>query len=93
MPQTMRRRQSNPNQMLDSDSYRADSNASAETFVTSIGEYETPRPVTTTATNSIGYLPTPKYSDASNFGQRSFFYNNDGFQHELDANGGEMLEG
>jgi hypothetical protein len=100
MPQSMRRRQSN--QMLDSDSYRADSIASAETFVTSTGDYETPR--SSSLHGASNYAIGPRYLDAASlngypgFGSapaqpRNLFYNNDAFQHERDFNGSGSLIG
>lgn len=70
MPQSMRRRQSNQHlqHALDSDSYRPDSGASAETFITSAtGDYETPRSASASTRNSIvsyGFgAQVPRYSE------------------------------
>lgn len=100
MPQSMRRRQSNQLIGTDSDSttYRADSVASAETFMTTASNYETPRSATMSAHSSMGYAFTPRYTDAPSMAgwalqqqqpQRHFAYQNDAFMLEsLDSSGG-----
>lgn len=101
MPQSMRRRQSN--QQLETDLYRADSVASAETFMTSATDYETPRSAAASiggghGSINYGFSAPPRYNDSStvsagypftSVGGRHFAYNNDAFINEqFDVNGG-----
>jgi hypothetical protein len=82
----MRRRQSN--QQQESDFYRADS---AETFMTSATDYETPRSASLSAHGTASYpFGSQLYSDSTvsaGYGfapqtQRQFSYNNDAYLNE-----------